>query len=312
MSCAGSRRRGRAALRAPPDAGGNGSHLARRSRCGAGRRWTTSPTSRSPRPRSGGSRSSGYEAREAAIDGALADGRHAEVLGELDELVREHPLRERLHAQRMLALYRCGRQAEALEAFRDARQVAARRGRPRAGSRAAGPERRDPRAGPGARRSAGAPVPAPRAAAVMAATRRRRRRDRRGRVLVVPRWRARRAGRDLRGRGRRHRRRERAHRREYRVGHAPDALAAGAGSVWIANGRDGTVSRVDRGRGQVTTIDVGGEPTAVAFGDGSLWVADGAEPPRRPGRLAHEPRRRAACPRATRRAAWRSPAAPSG
>jgi peptide/nickel transport system substrate-binding protein len=45
--------------------------------------------------------------------------------------------------------------------------------------------------------------------------------------------------------------------------------------VWIASGRDGTVSRVDRGHGQVTTVDVGGEPTAVAFGAGSLWVADG-------------------------------------
>ena len=62
-------------------------------------------------------------AREAAIDAALAEGRHAEVLGELDDLVRAHPLRERLHGQRMLALYRCGRQAEALEAFRDARRV---------------------------------------------------------------------------------------------------------------------------------------------------------------------------------------------
>src|SRR4051812_19349590 len=62
-------------------------------------------------------------AREAAIDAALAEGRHAAVLGELDELVHEHPLRERLHALRMLALYRCGRQAEALEAFRDARSV---------------------------------------------------------------------------------------------------------------------------------------------------------------------------------------------
>ncbi len=47
-----------------------------------------------------------------------------------------------------------------------------------------------------------------------------------------------------------------------------------AGSVWSANGRDGTVSRVDRGQA-VTTIPVGGEPTALAFGDGSLWVADG-------------------------------------
>jgi DNA-binding SARP family transcriptional activator len=43
------------------------------------------------------------------------------VIGELEELVAEHPLRERLHAQRMLALYRCGRQADALEAYREAR-----------------------------------------------------------------------------------------------------------------------------------------------------------------------------------------------
>src|SRR4051794_19108348 len=62
-------------------------------------------------------------AREAAIDAALAEGRHAAVLGELDELLSAHPLRERLHVQRMLALYRCGNQAEALEAFRDARRV---------------------------------------------------------------------------------------------------------------------------------------------------------------------------------------------
>ena len=71
-----------------------------------------------------------------------------------------------------------------------------------------------------------------------------------------------------------------------------DALAAGGGSVWIANGRDGTVSRVERGHGQVTTIDVGGEPTAVAFGGGSLWVADGQNRVVDQVDSAHEPRRR--------------------
>ncbi len=54
------------------------------------------------------------------LDADLALGRHAEVAGELEGLVRQHPLRERLRAQHMLALYRAGRQADALEAYRSA------------------------------------------------------------------------------------------------------------------------------------------------------------------------------------------------
>jgi DNA-binding SARP family transcriptional activator/streptogramin lyase len=57
------------------------------------------------------------------IDCDLALGRHDQVLGELHLLVGEHPLRERLRAQLMLALYRAGRQAEALEAYQQARQT---------------------------------------------------------------------------------------------------------------------------------------------------------------------------------------------
>src|SRR4051794_6939410 len=60
-------------------------------------------------------------ATESAIDGDLAAGRHVEVLGELERMVAAHPLREHLQAQHMLALYRSGRQSEALAAFRDAR-----------------------------------------------------------------------------------------------------------------------------------------------------------------------------------------------
>ena len=63
------------------------------------------------------------DAVELAIDGDLAAGRHGEVIAELETLIAEQPLRENLHSQRMLALYRAGRQADALEAFRDARQV---------------------------------------------------------------------------------------------------------------------------------------------------------------------------------------------
>jgi streptogramin lyase len=57
------------------------------------------------------------------IDCDLALGRHEQALGELNLLVREHPLRERLRAQQMLALYRADRQAEALEAYAEARQT---------------------------------------------------------------------------------------------------------------------------------------------------------------------------------------------
>jgi DNA-binding SARP family transcriptional activator/tetratricopeptide (TPR) repeat protein len=55
------------------------------------------------------------------VDADLALGRHGEVTGELETLVLEHPFRERLHGQLMLSLYRAGRQADALAAYRAAR-----------------------------------------------------------------------------------------------------------------------------------------------------------------------------------------------
>jgi YVTN family beta-propeller protein len=215
-------------------------------------------------------------AREAEIDVALADGRHAEVIAEVEELVREHPLRERLHGQLMLALYGSGRQADALEAFRHARQVLL----DEVGLEP-GPElrrlndailRQDPDLdGPPRRLVAARPrrrqlpllaaIAAVTAGAIVLAITQLGGSDGLDRIaedttgVIDP------------GNG---------HiTAQYAVGHAPDALAAGGGSVWSANGRDGTVSRVNLSRGQVTTIDVGGEPTAIAYGDGSLWVADG-------------------------------------
>src|SRR4051812_24347231 len=62
-------------------------------------------------------------AAELAIDADLAAGHDQEVVPEVDALLTANPLRERLHAQRMLALYRSGRQAEALEAYREARRT---------------------------------------------------------------------------------------------------------------------------------------------------------------------------------------------
>jgi DNA-binding SARP family transcriptional activator len=62
-------------------------------------------------------------AMEELIEAKLALGRHAEVVGELEQLIREHPYRERPRAQLMLALYRCDRQADALQAYQDARRT---------------------------------------------------------------------------------------------------------------------------------------------------------------------------------------------
>lgn len=64
-------------------------------------------------------------ALEKRIDADLAGGRHAEVVAELASLVADHPLRERFRAQHMLALYRSGRQAEALASYQAARSILA-------------------------------------------------------------------------------------------------------------------------------------------------------------------------------------------
>ncbi len=58
---------------------------------------------------------------EDRIDADLALGRHAALVGDLEALIAEHPYRERLRAQLMLALYRCDRQADALQVYRTAR-----------------------------------------------------------------------------------------------------------------------------------------------------------------------------------------------
>ena len=118
-SCAWKRRLRCAALRA---AAGRRRRPARRWRSGGGRPLADviEPFAAAEARRLEERR---LDAVELAIDGDLAAGRHSEVIAELEALVAEQPLREKLHSQRMLALYRAGRQADALEAFRDARRV---------------------------------------------------------------------------------------------------------------------------------------------------------------------------------------------
>jgi peptide/nickel transport system substrate-binding protein len=227
-------------------------------------------------------------ATELAIEGELAAGRDRELIGELDALVAAHPLSERLHAQRMLALYRCGRQAEALAAYRHARRVLVDEIGVEPGAELRGLHDAILRQDAAALDLAVAPRPSAVSSSVVAG--RRAPRVAAARVLAVvamlvlvgglavfasDRW----AG------------RERLSRidenavglidpesaritAQYPVGRGPSAMAVGGGSLWVANAGDGTVSRIERGRAQIVTIPVGEDPVGLAFAAGSLWVTD--------------------------------------
>jgi YVTN family beta-propeller protein len=62
-------------------------------------------------------------AMELRMEAELALGHHSTAVAELDRLVADHPMRERLHAERILALYRSGRQSDALAAYRQLRAM---------------------------------------------------------------------------------------------------------------------------------------------------------------------------------------------
>ena len=62
---------------------------------------------------------------EDRVEADLALGRHRAVAGQLDQLIAANPLRERLHEQRMLARYRCGRQSDALAGYLELRAMLA-------------------------------------------------------------------------------------------------------------------------------------------------------------------------------------------
>jgi DNA-binding SARP family transcriptional activator/DNA-binding beta-propeller fold protein YncE len=226
-------------------------------------------------------------ALEERIDADLALGRDSELTSEIERLIAEEPLRERLRVQLMLALYRSGRQAEALAAYRDARTVLVEELGLEPGDELQRLEqailRHDPGLTPPPAAAATVPAPSrhppspwrrPRtlaaagllvllAAAGVAVLEVSRSPGRRtvppnsvalldagsGRLLAaIP------------------------------VGSRPIAVAVGAGAVWVANADAGTVSRVDpRTRRVVETIGTGAAASDIAVGGGAVWLASGSE-----------------------------------
>jgi YVTN family beta-propeller protein len=218
---------------------------------------------------------------EDRIDADLALGRHAMVVGELDALVDEHPLRERLRGQQMVALYRSGRQAEALEAYQDARRTLVDELGIEPGPALHELERRILRQDPDL------DVPPPEKP-VRATTGRAPRRA--GVVLIVAGLLAAAglaAGLALtlgssataeltrlppNSVGRIDPRRDGIAGATL-VGSGPTLIAAGEGAVWVANFDDKTLSHIDPATGrEVRRISADGTPTGLAVGAGGVWI----------------------------------------
>jgi DNA-binding SARP family transcriptional activator/streptogramin lyase len=214
-------------------------------------------------------------ALEHRIDADIALGRHERLVAELRELVNRHPLREHLRAQLMTALYRCGRQAEALEVYREGRALLVEQLGLEPGAELrrlehailthdpalAGP--RDLRSSVRRRRTlatlAGAAVVVAAVLALVLAGDEEEavappvRGDSLVAVDVV-------AGRIA---------------DEIRVGRSPAAVTADEGGVWVLNADDRTVSQFDPRARTVHTFGIGASPTDVAVGLGSLWIGNG-------------------------------------
>jgi YVTN family beta-propeller protein len=219
-------------------------------------------------------------ALEERIEADLALGRHAELVSELEALVREHPLRERLRAQLMLALYRSGRQAEALASYQEARRTLAEELGLELGRRLQELEgailRQDAQLDlPG--KPATPRVRARRRSGVLIAT---------GAVLLLSAA-ITVAGIELSGGDGPGLSSASANSAaaidassnrlvaEVPVGNDPTSVAAGEGSVWVTNAQDRSVSRIDpRTSSVLQRIDVGGDPSGIAVGAGAVWVAN--------------------------------------
>jgi peptide/nickel transport system substrate-binding protein len=224
------------------------------------------------------------EACELAIDADLAAGRNQPALGELGRLLDEHPLRERFHAQRMLALYRAGRQAEALEAYTAARRRLVDDVGLEPGAELRELHERILRQDPALRLPSAAtaappaaePEPAPArrttlrlvVAAAIAA------------LLALGAFAATRLLRSdhytsiaANAVGAIDPNKAAITKEITNLASDPGAVVGGDGSVWVASAPDGTVSRISDDSPSIKVIEVGPTPKALAFGGGSLWVA---------------------------------------
>ena len=227
-------------------------------------------------------------AREERIEAQLALGEGPELLDELETLVREHPLRERPAAQLMLALYRAGRQAEALAVYKETRDRLVDELGIDPGRRLKELEQAILRQDPSLEPRANLPAPVSQPAPVAEP---RTRRTRRAIALAAGSAVAIAAAAliaiALSGNGQRRVRlvadavgvvRDGRLADQAGIGGAPAAAAAGAGGIWVAGSGKNSVSRLDNQTLEVRqTIPVGGGPSGVAVGGGAVWVANGLD-----------------------------------
>ncbi len=215
-------------------------------------------------------------ALEDRIEADLVRGRNGDLVAELEPLVAEYPLRERLRGQLMRALYRAGRQADALAAYRDARGVLvdelglepsdelqelerAILQHDAALTPPPGPADSAPAAGH--RRGRWIALAAAIAVAAVAAALVATRDSSGGAVAILPNGVGVLEGGKVVAAG--------------TVGASPSDVAAGGGSVWVTNTDDQTVTRVDPSTGEASqTIPVGSGPGGVAADEHGVWVAN--------------------------------------
>ena len=223
-------------------------------------------------------------ALEDRIDADLALGRHREVASELEAVIRSHPLRERLRGQQMLALYRCGRQADALNAYAAARRTLSEE----LGIEPSTALKQLEREILNQEESLGAPAREPELESEAEAVPRGRRRA--GMVLAgltavviavaagialfarsgsgggaeVPTNAVGRLAADG------------SLASSYAVGSHPTSVAVGAGAVWSLDSGDGTITRVDAESHKARTFSPGMPLGDIAAGRDALWVIDQA------------------------------------